>query len=118
MAVLNINDLKPGMVLAAPVYNKQGGILLGKGAVLTEKHLKIFRIWGVTEAEIEGVEKEDVESDIFSQLNDKELEAINKALRKRFIDTESNPVNKEIFRISRKIFAVSYINQKRAQENG
>ncbi|HEC20225.1 MAG TPA: HDOD domain-containing protein, partial [Gammaproteobacteria bacterium] len=55
MAILNLQDLKPGMVLAADAKHHSGRVLLAAGTELTEKHLKVFHTWGLTEADIDGV---------------------------------------------------------------
>ncbi|MBN1522680.1 MAG: hypothetical protein JW928_09125 [Candidatus Aureabacteria bacterium] len=102
MALINLNDLKPGMVLAAPVYNKNGGLLLNKGVPLSEKHLKIFKTWGVTEADIEGYDKEKLEEEAYSFLSDEEAQEIEARLQNRFFDYSSSEIMAEIFRIAKK----------------
>lgn len=57
MGTLNINDIEIGMELAEDVTNFNGTILLKVGAIITEKHLMAFKVWGITEANIEGVEE-------------------------------------------------------------
>lgn len=58
MGKINLENLEPGMVLAGDVKQVSGEILLAAGAVLTERHLHIFKKWGITEVDIEGVSKE------------------------------------------------------------
>src|SRR3546814_18559343 len=43
------------MVLAADAEHVSGRVLLRKGVCLTDDHLRIFRQWGVTAVDIEGV---------------------------------------------------------------
>jgi len=43
MGILNINDLKEGMTLAADVKNKHGNIMIKQGMTLTEKHIMLLR---------------------------------------------------------------------------
>lgn len=52
MGVINVDDLKPGMVLAQDLRTAQGRLLLAKGGEVTEQHLRVCRIWGITEADI------------------------------------------------------------------
>lgn len=54
MGRLNLDDLEAGMVLAEAVQNRDGQVLLTAGAVLTSKHLRLFKIWGIRQFEIEG----------------------------------------------------------------
>lgn len=59
MAILNLDELRQGMVLAAAVRDRSGRVLLAAGQEITEKSLRIFKMWGVTEAEIQGVNQEE-----------------------------------------------------------
>jgi hypothetical protein len=54
MGIIAIDKLTPGMKLSLPVKDRGGRIILAAGQELTEKHLKILRIWGITQAEVTG----------------------------------------------------------------
>ena len=54
MAIITIDNLEPGMQLKSNVSDRSGRLLLPAGNELTEKHLRIFRTWGVIEADIAG----------------------------------------------------------------
>ena len=54
MGTVAIENIETGMVLASDVRDRSGRMLLGSGAELTQKHLVIFRTWGVLEADIAG----------------------------------------------------------------
>ena len=56
MARIRTNDLKPGMILLEDAVHSNGRVLLKAGAVLTEKHIKIFKTWGVINVEIQSGE--------------------------------------------------------------
>ena len=56
MGMLPMDRLEVGMVLANDVMDRNGRLLLGAGAELTQKHLTIFRTWGVIEADIAGID--------------------------------------------------------------
>lgn len=56
MAMVAVEKLEPGMILASGVHDKCGRLLLGEGAELAMKHIFIFRTWGVVEADIVGVD--------------------------------------------------------------
>lgn len=53
MAIIPIDSLTAGMLLKSDVCDRSGRMLLPAGGELTERHLKIFRTWGVLEADIE-----------------------------------------------------------------
>lgn len=52
MALIPIDRLEAGMILKADVCDRSGRLLLPAGAELSDKQLRIFRTWGVTEADI------------------------------------------------------------------
>ena len=56
MGILNINDLKEGMTLAADVKNKHGNIMTKQGMTLTDKHIMLLTAVGITDADVEGVD--------------------------------------------------------------
>jgi hypothetical protein len=56
--MLLTDNLTAGMVLSANVYARTGRLLLGAGTELTDKHIYIFRIWGVVEVDISGWDEE------------------------------------------------------------
>jgi hypothetical protein len=60
MAIFPIDNLEPGMTLKSAVSDRSGRLLLPAGVELTGKHLNIFRMWGVSEADIaaEGDDKD------------------------------------------------------------
>ncbi len=54
MGLLNVDQLKPGMVLESRLAAFNGRVLLPRGAVLTDAHIRTMKVWGVVEADIEG----------------------------------------------------------------
>jgi hypothetical protein len=82
VALVHIDNLAPGMVLKKDVTDRSGKLLLPEGAVLTEKHFVIFRMWGVLELEITGAEEsglvpvpqgEEIDPDLLAQASDEVL---------------------------------------------
>lgn len=100
MARINLEDVQIGMVLESDVKDRNGRVLLGAGAALTEKHLKIFKMWGVTDADIRGVAKEEVVARAVSRLDPQVVNEIEAQMRDRFRHADmSHPFNDELFRI-------------------
>ena len=56
MPKLAISDIEAGMVLSSDVKDRGGRMLLKSGVELTEKHLKVFKTWGIVQVGIEGEE--------------------------------------------------------------
>jgi hypothetical protein len=54
MPILILDDVKPGMTLAQPVYTHQDRLLLEAGRRMSEKHLRIFKSWGVAAVAVKG----------------------------------------------------------------
>lgn len=66
MPTLSINDIEAGMILAADVNDRNGRPLLKAGTELTEKHIKIFKTWGISQLALEGDESDDPLQDILN----------------------------------------------------
>jgi len=102
MGVLSVNDLKGGMVLAREVTNKHGNILLERGDVMDEKHIMLLKSWGVTEVDIEGVDREQVEKKEMEELSPDLIATIEEELKGLFPDFGDNSIMKELYRVIRK----------------
>ena len=42
------------MVLAADVKDRRGRLIMPSGTVITDRHLRSFKMWGVTHVEVDG----------------------------------------------------------------
>ena len=56
MGLLNVDSLKPGMILDKNLMAFNGRFLLPGGTVLTMGHIQTMKVWGVVEADIRGEE--------------------------------------------------------------
>ena len=56
MRSINVERAQEGMVLAGPVIDRRGRLLIPEGASLTERHVKALLLWGVPKIEVEGDE--------------------------------------------------------------
>jgi hypothetical protein len=54
MPILTLDDVKPGMTLAQAVYTHQDRLLLEAGRRISEKHVRIFKSWGVAAVAVKG----------------------------------------------------------------
>jgi hypothetical protein len=52
VALVQIDNLVPGMTLKHNVTDRSGRMLLPAGAALESKHFGIFRMWGVLDVEV------------------------------------------------------------------
>ncbi len=82
MGLMYLENIKPGMVLAEDIRDYNGRFLLGKGLAIQEKHLRIFKIWGISQADIQGVD--DQEGFASSATDPQALEQSRKMVLSRF----------------------------------
>ncbi len=103
MGILNINDLKEGMVLAGDVKNKHGNIMIKKGMTLSERHIMLLKAWGIPDANVEGLEREQLHEEEMKTVSPEVIEAIEQQLRDLFPPLEGNEVMAEVYRIAMKL---------------
>jgi hypothetical protein len=91
-----IEEIEEDMVLASPVRNKMGQILLGADMLLQEKHKKILKTWGIEYISIknDGNNEWDTEYS-FDQVDDAKI-----LLFERLSWTPGNSYDKEIYDIA------------------
>ncbi|WP_419785825.1 HDOD domain-containing protein [Pseudodesulfovibrio sp.] len=99
MPIVNINALKPGMVLAEDLTAPDGRMLLPKGSVLTEAHLRTCRVWNIPEASIQGEEEDDYPTS-FSQIDPQVLDICKIMAARRFVlNPTTHPAVRELARL-------------------
>ena len=99
MGCISIDEIKQGMVLSDDVLDINQKLLLTKGQTITSKHIRIFKIWGITEVNVFG--KDEKISGIKPRLDPELTKKIEDQTKQKFknIDLE-HPVVKEIFKLS------------------
>lgn len=99
MVTVNIKDCKPDQVLLSDAIHHTGKVLLKAGTKITEKHLEIFRAWGLIRVEVEGDD-----SEVSDTANEKDHDLIEQAkekLRDRFQHVDlKHPAMEEIFHLA------------------
>ncbi|MBI9081154.1 MAG: HDOD domain-containing protein [Pseudodesulfovibrio sp.] len=101
MAKLTIDKIEPGMILAEDLTTSEGRMLLPKGAMITETHIRTCRVWGITEASIHG-DEEDVPNKPTSleELDPKVLDACKIMAAQRFVlNPSDHPAVKEMAKL-------------------
>lgn len=94
--ITKIDELKPGMILAEPVYNQSGSLLLEKDTSLTKKRIWMLKTWGIDKVSVKGKPKESGKTAIEIELDAKET--IEKELSAKFEDTIDDPVMETIMK--------------------
>ena len=98
MIYLNLREVKPGMILAEPVENHQGMLLLNRGTELSSKNARILKSWGVIKVYVEGANNEGIRN--ANEHERKVRETIEKGLNEKFIEVQEDPVMVEIMRVA------------------
>ena len=112
MITLSLGRLKQGMVLAEPVHNFQGVLLLDAGARLTDKSIQILKSWGVTKISVEGENKKKKAGD--GEHGDEIRLAVEKQLKKKFSHVLDDPVMMEIMRVAAKMLEARSLSREEA----
>ena len=98
MAKLATERLEPGMVLARPVMNKSGMIMLGEGTELTDNLIEKIRDMGIESVHVQGMSQPDVP-----------LEALLAALDARFAHVEKDHLMAMIKRLMKEHIEGLYV---------
>lgn len=97
---VNLEDLVPGMVLAEDAVHMNGRILLSAGSCLTERHIKIFKTWGLTEALIRGGDDDQAGSKTLENISPETIQQATQAIKPYFDQLDRNSeVVAELFKI-------------------
>ena len=100
MGLISLDQLKKDMVLANHVKDLSGRLLAAKGLKLTEGHLRLFKTWGILEADIEGESSRDTEEDALVDLDPGLLKTAEELVRHRFMHSDlDHPANYKLFQL-------------------
>lgn len=100
MGLVNIDDLKAGMVLDSDLIGPNSRFLLPKGAAIDDSHIRILKAWGVAEADISGVSREEAQALTEAELPRETLEHSRATLAPFFTRADlDHPAMREIFRL-------------------
>lgn len=101
MGLISISDIRPGMVLAGDVRDRNNRVLLAAGQEITEKHVKIFKMWGVTDADVKGAEQADMVVQDMAEVDPMTYQDAEKVTLDKFRHADMNhPGVKELARLA------------------
>lgn len=101
MGLISVNDIQPGMVLAGEVKDRNGRVLLAAGQEISERHIKIFKTWGVTEANIQGASQEDMAAKDQAEVDPELYRRAEEGVLERFTHAgTAHPCLKELARLA------------------
>ncbi|MFV0350283.1 MAG: HDOD domain-containing protein [Halodesulfovibrio sp.] len=81
MGKVNASDLRAGMILAADAIGSNGRLLLPKGTTLEEQHIRVLKIWGALDADIEHLSADDARQESLLGASESDL-----AAARQFVD--------------------------------
>jgi hypothetical protein len=113
MIILNVEELKSGMILAKAVYNHQELLLLESGAKITEKNIRMFKSWGVTAVCVKGDFPDTDTENMGSEAEPRQALAIE--LKEKFADVLDNPVMLEMMRAATRVLS-KHINEQDGEQ--
>ena len=110
MISVDLEEYKPGMILAESVYSRQDVLLLKEGTELSERKVWILKSWGISRVSVKGEQDEDVKLD--KRKESKAMETIKKELKEKFSDVLQDPVMEEIMNAAIKLIEKDNYEEK------
>lgn len=99
MFAVPTDKLKPGKILAEEVRDINGRLLLARGNEIGNNHIRIFKIWGVSEVTVEGPAQGNGKCD--PELNPEMIEQVSETVKDLFQHTDlEHPLVKKIFNLA------------------
>ena len=98
MFAVPTEKLKPGKILAEEVRDINGRLLLARGNEIGPNHIRIFKIWGVSEVTVEGPARGNDKFD--PDLNPEIYEQVQETAKSLFRHVDlDHPVIKKLFNL-------------------
>ena len=99
MYAVPTDKLKPGKILAEEVRDINGRLLLARGNEIGDNHIRIFKIWGVSEVAVEGPNQGGEKFD--PDLNPEMYEQVKSHVKNLFRHTDlEDPIIKKVFNLA------------------
>jgi HD-like signal output (HDOD) protein len=99
MSIVHTDNIRERMVLSAEVKDVKGRLLLKKGQKIESNHIRILKMWGITEVNVVGDASgdEDTETTIDKEL----IEKVTEDTRRDFVHVDlDHPAISELFRLT------------------
>jgi HD-like signal output (HDOD) protein len=114
MSIVSTDNIQEDMVLSDDIRDLRGRLLLKKGQTIKGDHVRVFKMWGVTEVNIHG--DTDIQERTESSIAPEALRTTEKTLRHIFRHVDlSHPAIGELFRLS--VLFRSQENPFKAEDN-
>lgn len=101
MKVVKVDEVKPGMILAKNAVDLRGRVLLVSGKGLTDKHIRIFQTWGVTEVTIQDDDNSGTKGKVLPDKDSPLFRKLEKEFSELFgFSDMRHPAIKELYKLS------------------
>lgn len=88
-----MNEITPGMVLEKDVANIQGAVLLRKDSEVTDRHIKIFKTWGISSIFIKDtVGVDDLAGQSAQEASRQQIEDMKKGVEAKFAQVADDAI--------------------------
>ena len=95
MSMKKLDDVTVGDIVGGDVLNPQGAVLVKAGVGVEEKHLRLFKMWGIEKLEVRDG-RDDGHAEEFEAL----LDQAEAEIKERFGPSLDNEVMAEILRVA------------------
>ena len=92
---ISVEEIKPGMILAKSIVDKNQREILSKGTKLTDYHKTLFKKWNLPHIIIED-DSEPVDSKSKGGIRDQAVQRVNKRIRWK----PGHPIEEEIYEVA------------------
>jgi hypothetical protein len=101
MPIVSIDKLAAGQQTTEDVLSPQGMLICKAGQTISEKHLKAFKAWGVTEVNVVGQDsQEEMEGDLDNMAEEMSSPEVMEEIERLFSKTDLNdPVIAELHQL-------------------
>ncbi len=101
MKNINVSELIEGMVLSKDAVDIRGRVILSAGNYIKDKHIKIFKSWGISKVCIEGDLKKENSQKSCDKKDPRITELVEKEMKELYKFTDKrHPAIKELFDLS------------------
>lgn len=101
MGRVSVDNLQIGMKTTRDVLDRNGRMLLTAGSELTQKHLTIFRTWGVAEVMVEEPDDPEIKPLTTTEIDDESILAATASVLPRFaFSGTEHPALQELLRLA------------------
>ncbi len=100
MGLVKINQISPGMKLVEDLRDSRGRFLLPSGVGLTARDIRVLKMWGVVEADIQGIGTDGVEDAAAGEIDPSLMEMAEKVVARQFRHSDADhPAVRELLRL-------------------